>query len=214
VTLRTQRRIAVGGFLLCAGLVLRAFAATPADSAQPNAPAVPSESPPALDTAPQPSSKLLAELRKRNDELEVRERDLGERERSLGELAAEAKSMLAELDGRRGQVEGRIAVLEKLQGDGVARLAKVYGAMPPPRAAELLSRLDLEVASVLLSRMKPKVSASVMAAMDPEQALRVSERATLALEDVQPVGAAPSPAPSPAPPSEPGESADEAGRFR
>ncbi len=210
MTLRTRRRIAVGGFLLCAGLVLRAVAATPARSVHPEAPDTPPGGRPAVETAPRPSSTLLAELRKRNDELEVRERNLRERERSLGELAAEAESMLAELEGRRSQVEERVAVLEKLQGDGVARLAKVYGAMPPPRAAELLSRLDLEVASVLLSRMKPKVSASVMAVMDPEQALRLSERATLAVEAVRPVGAAP----SPASPHEPGESGDEGRRFR
>ena len=191
MTLGAQRRIAICCVLLGAGLLLRALVAAPAESAEPAASAHAAEpSPDALPdvaAAPQATSKLLAELRTRNDELEARERDLGERERSLGELAAEAKSMLAELDGRRNQVEQRITALEKLQGDGVARLAKVYGAMPPARAAELLERLDLEVASVVLSRMKPKTSASVMAAMNPEQALRLSERATRAIDDAAPV---------------------------
>lgn len=127
---------------------------------------------------------LLRQVQTRLEELERRERELAERERSLGELSAEATRALDALEALRGTVDQRIATLEALRGDGVGRLAKVYAAMPPARAAALLERLEPEVATVLVGRMKGKRSAAVLASMSPESALRVSRATALPLPAV------------------------------
>jgi flagellar motility protein MotE (MotC chaperone) len=121
---------------------------------------------------------LLRRVHERMEELDRRERELAERERSLDELASETTRVFDELDALRAAVEGRIAAFEALRGDGVAKLAKVYAAMPPARAAALLDRVDPEVATAVIARMKDKKSAAVLASMAPERALRVT-RATV-----------------------------------
>lgn len=182
--LATQRRALLGAALLGVALGLRTLAPAQAasQSAAADAAAPPKWTPTAAETD-SPASRLLDELRRRNEELDARERDLATRERSLEELAAEAKNTLGELDLRRAQLEQRIEALAALQGDGVMRLARVYAAMPPARAAELLAQLDVEVASVVLARMKPKVSAGVLAAMGSDQALRLTVRAALPFDE-------------------------------
>ena len=199
---RVSRHVVLAVLVLGTGALAPAFANAPTAAAQK-----------AADAAPVPTERLLGELRRRNDALDQRERDLGQRERSLADLEREAKSTLALLEDRRAQVESRIAVLQKLAGDGPERLAKVYAAMPAARAAELLAKLDPEVAAVVLNRMKPKLSANVMAAMDSERALQLTELAALpvaAPDLVDPRLSAPS-APPPVAPAGPDEAPE---RFR
>ena len=120
--------------------------------------------------------RLAEELRERQRALEAWERDLDERERSLSDLEARLDARLAELAEIRELVDERVARFSEEAGDRVARLAKVYAAMPPTRAAPLLQRLEVELATEVLARMKPKKSAAVLAVMAPERALVLSRR--------------------------------------
>jgi len=146
---------------------------------------------------------LVREIRERTETLDRREEALAERERSLEELSGEARRLLDDLATRREQVEQRIAALEALQGDGVNRLAKVYGAMPPARAAALLEQLDRDMASALLARIKPKKSAELLAAMTPETALELTRSSVMTLpqppSDRSPAVSSPAPDSVPAP---------------
>lgn len=146
---------------------------------------------------------FVREIRERTEALDRREEALNERERSLEELAGEARRLLDALALRREQVEERIATLEALQGDGVNRLAKVYGAMPPASAAALLEQLDADLASALLARIKPKKSAALLAAMAPGTALELTRTSVTTLPQ-PPSGEAPAVS---SPASAPGQSA-------
>ena len=134
------------------------------------------ESPPVPPALRDGVERLAEELRQRERTLEQRERDLAERERSLEALEARLDERLAELVEIRELVDRRIARFSEEAGDRVGRLAKVYAAMPPGRAAPLLQRLEVELATEVLARMKPKKSAAVLAAMAPDRALLLSRR--------------------------------------
>jgi flagellar export protein FliJ len=120
---------------------------------------------------------ILAELRAKQTELERRERELGDRERHAGELEAKAEARLAEAAALVGQLEQRIADFEAAQGDkSMARVARIYGSMPPRAAAALIDRLELELATRIVAKMKPDQSSELLPLLAPERALALSRR--------------------------------------
>jgi flagellar export protein FliJ len=120
---------------------------------------------------------LLSELRAKRSELERREHELDDRERHVAELEAAAEARLAEATALVGQVEQRIADFEAAQGDkAIARVARIYGEMPPRAAAGLVDRLDLELATRIVAKMKPDQSSELLPLLSPERALALSRR--------------------------------------
>ena len=90
---------------------------------------------------------------------------------------------IAELEADRAAIEARIATWETQDGDRIKKLAKVYSAMPPARAAVLLSELELNLAVSVLAGMKQKNSAKVLAVIDSKRALVLSRRLARPLAD-------------------------------
>ncbi len=119
---------------------------------------------------------LLEEIQTRQTLLARRERELDERERALAELEAEVAALLDELEGVQEVVEARISAWEEENGDTVRRLAKIYAAMPPARAAKLIEGLDLDLATQIVAKMKHKQSAQVMALLSRRRALEMSRQ--------------------------------------
>lgn len=145
-----------------------------AGAASPGAPDVQSLSP-GVD-------RLLAELRGREAELRERERSLERRERSVDEIEARLERRIGQLEALRQQIEERIASWSAQGGEPVDDLARVYGAMPPEKAAGLLEELELDLAVQVMGEMKRKQSAAVLAAMNRERALALSRRLARPLE--------------------------------
>lgn len=119
---------------------------------------------------------VLAEVRARESELARRELELAERESAVKELEGMVAERAGELEKIRAEVETRILAWSSQGGDRIDQLSGVYSAMPPGEAAELLSKLELDLAVSVIQRMKKKVSAAVLAAMKPDRALLVSRR--------------------------------------
>jgi flagellar export protein FliJ len=131
---------------------------------------------------------LLSELRAKQSELARKERELADRERHAGELEAAAEARLAEATALATQLEQRMADFEAAQGDkSMARVARIYGAMPPRAAASLLEQLDLELATRIVGKMKPDQSSELLPLLSPERALALSRRVARPL--AAPVGA-------------------------
>jgi len=137
--------------------------------------------PRAQEASPQ-VERLLVELRERDATLARRERDLAERERSIVALESRVEARLDELRDIQAIIEARIEDWEGQDGARIRRLARVYGEMPPERAAPLLESLALDLATSIVSSMKAKDSAKVLAVMNPEQALHLSRRAARPLD--------------------------------
>jgi len=63
--------------------------------------------------------------------------------------------------------------------ESLAKLAKVYEAMKPAKAAPILETLDPETVLEILRRMKPRQAAKMLAALNPALASEVSHRMSL-----------------------------------
>lgn len=132
----------------------------------------------ASDEEPSPYAvePLLAEIRVRQAQLDRRERDLEERERTQDELEALIEDQLQEIKQQHETIESRIAAWEKKGNPRIKRLAKIYEAMQPANAAELLERLDANLATQIIAKMKHKKSAAVIERVSKKRALTVSRQ--------------------------------------
>lgn len=119
---------------------------------------------------------IIAEIRKREVGIALREQRVSERERSVVELESIIEKRATELDRIRQEVEDRILAWSSQGQDRVDQLSSVYSSMPPVKAGDLLSKLDLDLAVAVIRSMKKKSSAGVLAAMRPDRALAVSRR--------------------------------------
>lgn len=119
---------------------------------------------------------ILSEVRTREIELTRRELEVAEREIAAKELEGMVAQRAGELEKIRAEVETRILAWSTQGGDRIEQLSGVYAVMPAAEAAELLAKLDLDLAVSIIRQMKKKVSASVLAAMRPDRALLVSRR--------------------------------------
>jgi flagellar export protein FliJ len=119
---------------------------------------------------------ILVEVQSREVELARRELELAEREVAVQELESMVAERAGELEKIRAEVENRILAWTSYGQDRIAQLSGVYSAMPPADAAQLLGKLDLDLAVSVIRQMKKKVSASILAAMNPDRALLVSRR--------------------------------------
>ena len=128
----------------------------------------------------------MIEVHKRQKQLVEAEREVARREAAVLELEAMIEKRIAELEADRAAIEARIATWETQDGDRIKKLAKVYSAMPPARAAVLLSELELNLAVSVLAGMKQKNSAKVLAVIDSKRALVLSRRLARPLRPLAP----------------------------
>ncbi len=130
----------------------------------------------AAAAAPATGAEALAhELALRLLRIAQREQELELRERSVGEIELESQRILDEIGALRGAVDARIAEIAKGDVERIARLAKVYAAMPPASAAKLLEALPLDVSARVLSKMKQKHAAQILAVISDPKAVSISK---------------------------------------
>ncbi len=98
-------------------------------------------------------------------------------EKVLADQQAHITSMIEELRAVQ-------ATYAEEREASVARLAKVYGAMKPAKAAPILETLDPEIVLDVVSRMKDRQAAKVLSFMDRALASEISYRMSLKGEDL------------------------------
>lgn len=162
-----------------ASLVLGASAATSAAPAAPPAPAaavapVPSPAPAKLPEAPQaapPSADaVLADLRKRSQELDARETALHTRESVVAAAAQKLDQRITELRALQAHLE-QLAARQHARDDADwLALVSLYEKMKPRDAARIFNDLDMSVLIKLLDRMNGRRAAAILAAMTPDKA--------------------------------------------
>lgn len=115
------------------------------------------------------------------------ERDRLQREHealaALRQSQAAQELVMAQLHGQLLSTLGRLEqqqVAYISERDAAAeRLAKMYEAMKPDRAAEILVSLDLDVTLAIFARMKERQAARILSFMDPGRAAQISTRLSL-----------------------------------
>ena len=119
---------------------------------------------------------LRLQLRAQGEALDRCERISQDRERTEAATRREISARLQELETLRLRVEERLARLEAATDARVARLADLYGRMPPERAAAVIDALDPDLAARIVSRMRPVRAAGVLAALPGAHAAELSRR--------------------------------------
>jgi flagellar motility protein MotE (MotC chaperone) len=114
-----------------------------------------------------------------------RDRLQREQEALAGQRQAQAAQELV-MTQVHEQLLGVLSRLEQQQATFIAerdaaaeRLAKMYEAMKPDKAAEILASLDMEVTLAIIARMKERQAARVLSFMDPGRAAQISTRLSL-----------------------------------
>jgi flagellar motility protein MotE (MotC chaperone) len=78
-----------------------------------------------------------------------------------------------------GRLESKQSVFVAEQEEAASRLAKMYEAMKPEKAANILAAMDRDVCLAILARMKERSAANVLARMDAGLAAQLSTRLSL-----------------------------------
>ena len=118
--------------------------------------------------------RLLHEIREQRLDLERRTHEIEARERGVAKLEREVEERIVEFESLRSSLELRLERVEQSLGDEISRLAKTYASMEPQSAAQILQRLDAELASSLLRRMKAKKSAAILTSLPRSRAEMLS----------------------------------------
>jgi flagellar motility protein MotE (MotC chaperone) len=94
--------------------------------------------------------------------LPLEESEIENRQRDAGDL----------LD----RVEAKVLVMEEERDDMYMEFARVYDALKPDAAADILADIDVETSTEILRRMKQRQVAQIMASLEPDAAARISQR--------------------------------------
>ena len=118
---------------------------------------------------------LLQELEKRRVELERRERALELRERliDLAELRLEEKAN--NMEKLQERLQALLRNLSEKEESELKSLTKIYEAMKPAAAANVLNRMDNSIVFDIFRRMNRKKTAKIMEKMDTTKSRLISE---------------------------------------
>jgi flagellar motility protein MotE (MotC chaperone) len=125
------------------------------------------------------SARVLRDLQAERDRIQREKEELA----TLRQSYAVQEQVLGETYAKMQELAGGVAAGQQArtaqQDEAATKLAKMYEAMPPAKAAPILSTLDPEVTLDILRRMKERQAAAVLAAMDAGVAAQISSRLSL-----------------------------------
>ncbi len=112
-------------------------------------------------------------MTKERKELERYEEQIDEKLESLTALKEQLESDMAQLEEKKTQQQiQKEAVYEAKIG----RLVKMYAGMKPKNAAQIMDKMNLEVAQEIFLRMREASASQILSFVDSEKAAKISER--------------------------------------
>lgn len=111
--------------------------------------------------------KKQKELKQKEDYLDTEEKKLNTLKKDVEEKTARYTKLLNDL-------ENKLKEIEKIRGERLDYIVKVYEGMPPEDAAVKLNALDDQTATEIITRMKSKKAGAVMSYMDERKAASIT----------------------------------------
>lgn len=112
-------------------------------------------------------------LEKQQKDLAVFEEQIDEKLNQLKKLQEQIQADMILLDKKKTQKEQqREAVYEAKIG----RLVRMYAGMKPKNAAQIVNKMNLEVAQEIFLRMREASASQILGFVDSEKAAKISER--------------------------------------
>ncbi|RLG12958.1 hypothetical protein DRN73_00760 [Candidatus Pacearchaeota archaeon] len=123
-------------------------------------------------TCPPEFSKVLF-LEKKT--LFEKAKKLEAKEKELKLLEQRIKEQLAVLKDLEVTIDKKLKKIETIQNKRFKLLIKAYSEMRPSKAAQMLMKMDREMALKILSNLKSSQVAKILSSMPPEKAADLSE---------------------------------------
>ena len=122
------------------------------------------------------SARVLRDLQAERDRIQREKEELAALHQANAVQAAVLAQTQAQLQELAGGLEAGAQARTAEQEAASAKLAKVYEAMAPAKAAPILAALEPDVTLDILRQMKERQAAAILAAMDAGIAAQISTR--------------------------------------
>jgi flagellar motility protein MotE (MotC chaperone) len=121
------------------------------------------------------SGELIQDLEVRELALKEREAAISEREKDIDAQKAAVKEELNKLEVARQEIQGVRGKELADREEKVNRLIETFETMSPKSAAQVIARVDEELATTALSRLSTAKAGKILSALDPNKSSRLSE---------------------------------------
>ena len=121
---------------------------------------------------------LLQFIEKKQKELRVKEEQLEKEDKKLNVLKKDVEEKMTKYAKLLNDLDHKLKEIEKIRGERLDYIVKVYEGMPPEEAAGKLSALDEQTATEIFTKMKSKKAGAVMAYMDARKAASITRLIT------------------------------------
>ena len=114
-------------------------------------------------------------LIQKKDQLEKEEKRIAEKKAELLAIQDDINKKISELTKLRDEIKSERANKKAAEDQQFKHLIKIYSAMKPQNAAELIEKLDIKFAIELLSKMKGDDVGRILSFVKIEKAAKISE---------------------------------------
>lgn len=130
------------------------------------------ETPPSQ--AAQYDPRLIELLEKKQERLALEEERIQRERQELENLRKDVNSRIDQLKKVQAALDDMIDKQNKQRQERITQLVKVLSNMRPQPAADVISKLDINMAVEVFRRMQSRTAGKVMASLKPDKAARIS----------------------------------------
>lgn len=120
--------------------------------------------------------KKVALLGKKEKEIEAFETDVEGRKSEIASMREELDEALVLISAERIDLDSDLVVFSESERKNLKRLADIYASMEALKAADVLSKLNLDTSAKVLSGMLTKKSAQILSELNPSGAAIICEQ--------------------------------------
>ena len=142
---------------------------------------------PECPECPDPAKVVLRGLEDKKTQIDKQQKILEKQKKDLAVFEEQIDEKLEELKKVQEQIKSDIALLDQKKSAKeqereaayeakIGRLVKMYAGMKPKSAAQIVDKMNLEVAQEIFLRMREASASQILAFVESEKAAKISER--------------------------------------
>jgi flagellar motility protein MotE (MotC chaperone) len=142
---------------------------------------------PECPECPDPAKVVLRGLEEKKTMIDKQQKTIEQEKKELDLFKEQIDEKISNLAALKKQIEEDLAVLDQKKTQKemekeaeyeakIGRLVKMYAGMKPKNAAQIVDKMDLEVAQEIFMRMREASASEILAFVDSEKAAKISER--------------------------------------
>ena len=142
---------------------------------------------PECPECPDSAKVVLRGLEEKKTSIDKQQKAMEQEKKELNLFKEQIDEKIEALTSLKKQIEGDLALLDQKKTqkekekdaeyeEKIGRLVKMYAGMKPKNAAQIVDKMDLEVAQEIFMRMREASASEILAFVDSEKAAKISER--------------------------------------